>query len=397
MKIRASMILNLYRCVALIIIITSLIHLELFMRLNGRSFIIKSMDLSQSDGSNDFGDTELSYGYYYPTVYAEIINPEDGRKIEDAVTIIVKIGGSAYDIEGYLHIDGECVKTWYSKGKYYYAWDASGLSGYHTIKLTVIGYYLGEPCAIDRDSVTVEIGDTPHEIFAVIVGISDYKTLDNNEDLEYADDDLSDWFSHLTENLNVPSSHIRTYSDMHTSAFAVATEYNVKQGLEWLIGRVDGDDTLAFISIGHGGHIENTEKSFLCMWDYGAGERGEDGKLYDYELAGILKYAVAKNIFVFLSHCYSGGFGDDLMNLHNSKDIYLTTTCTADGKGYEEGLHQNSLWTYYFLEYSWQGHYDSDPQISMEAVFDYAHDHYPFGGNDEPQEYDGNTSESFRF
>jgi len=68
---------------------------------------------------------------------------------------------------------------------------------------------------------------------------------------------------------------------------------------------------------------------------------GENGNLYDTELAAILDDAVADKVFVFLVHCYSGGFGPDLMNMPNKLHVYVTTTCTANGCGYDDPTYQN--------------------------------------------------------
>jgi hypothetical protein len=156
----------------------------------------------------------------------------------------------------------------------------------------------------------------------------------------------------------------------------------------------DSDDTICFISSGHGSG-DGAGSSFLCMWDYGSGENGQDGALYDTELANILKNSVAAKIFVFLDHCFSGGFGPDLMAMSNKAKVYLTTTCTANGYGYDDSSHQNGAWTYYFLQYTWIGHYAAALHTAMETIFSYALSVYPYGGGDTPQQYDGDTSNSF--
>lgn len=135
------------------------------------------------------------------------------------------------------------------------------------------------------------------------------------------------------------------------------------------------------------------------MWDCLDGEDDQDGKLDDTELDTILEESSADKIFVFLDSCYSGGFGPELMSIDNSIHVYLTTTCTESGDGYEEPELNNSCWIYYFLDYSWQDEYESDIYASMEDVFDYAHDNYDYEGKDEeldePQEFDGNSGGSF--
>ncbi len=190
--------------------------------------------------------------------------------------------------------------------------------------------------------------------WAVIVGISDYKVI---SDLSYCDEDATDWYNHLSGTMDF--DYIWVYGDTHSSNYpkydGVATEYNVKQALIYVVQHADSDDVIAFVTSGHGSG-DGAGSSYLCMWDSGSGENGEDGNLWDTELAAILDDAVADRIFVFIDHCYSGGFGDDLMNMPNSEHVYLTTTCTENGYGYDDSTHKNGAWTYYFLEYSWINH-----------------------------------------
>jgi hypothetical protein len=229
--------------------------------------------------------------------------------------------------------------------------------------------------------------------YAVIVGISDYKAIN---DLSYCDEDATDWYNHLWNTIHFDA--IWVYGDGHTANYpkydGIANEYNVKAALNNMIAQAGSGDTIAFISSGHGSG-NGAGSSFLCMWDYGSGESGQDGALYDTELANILKVSVANKIFVFLDHCFSGGFGPDLMGMSNKLHVYLTTTCTANGYGYDDPTYQNGEWTYYFLQYSWINHYGGTASTSMETVFTYAHSHYPYGGGDEPQQYDGDTANPF--
>jgi hypothetical protein len=229
--------------------------------------------------------------------------------------------------------------------------------------------------------------------YAVIVGISDYKAI---SDLSYCDEDASDWYNHLAGAMAFNS--ILVYGDGHTANYpkydGKATEYTVKQALTNMVNSADSDDMICFISSGHGSG-NGKGSSFLCMWDYGAGESGQDGALYDTELANILKVSVASKIFVFLDHCYSGGFGDNLMGMSNKAHVYLTTTCTYRGYGYDVPAYQNGAWTYFFVEYTWINHYGAAPHTPMETIFTYAKAHYPYGGRDAPQQYDGDTANAF--
>ncbi len=235
-------------------------------------------------------------------------------------------------------------------------------------------------------------GDGVVNRWAVIVGISDYEAI---SDLSYCDEDATDWYNYLKNRMGY--NNIRVLGDTHTSNYpsyyALATEYNVKQCLSWLAG-ADGDDVVAFITSGHGSGT-GTGSSYLCMWDCGSGESGQDGNLYDTELDDYVGSWSAGRIFIFVDHCYSGGLIPEIQALSNSAKVYMTTTCTQNGYGYDDPTHQNGAWTYYFLEYGLINHFGSSPSTTMESCFTYALAAYPYDGGDTPQQFDGNTSTGF--
>ncbi len=233
-------------------------------------------------------------------------------------------------------------------------------------------------------------GDGVVNRYAVIVGISDYKAI---SDLSYCDEDATDWYNYL-HNMGY---QIVVYGDTHSSNYprydGVATEANVKAAISNMVQNADADDIIAYISSGHGSGDGNGN-SYLCMWDCSSGEDGEDGNLYDTELAELFAPATA-NVFIFLDHCYSGGMDEVVTQNSNGDKVFLTTTCTANGYGYDDSDHQNGAWTYWFLEAGLIGHFNSDPNTSMEDAFAWAVSQYPHSGGDTPQKFDGNTSQYF--
>jgi hypothetical protein len=122
------------------------------------------------------------------------------------------------------------------------------------------------------------------------------------------------------------------------------------------------------------------------MWDCS----GSAGCYYDTELqADFSQFASGVNVMVFVDHCYSGGLGPELFASHGT--IYITTTCTEDGYGWDDGSHQNGAWTYEYLEKYWVLH----PTWSAEQVFDSASATYPHTGGDAAMEFDGFAGEFY--
>ena len=188
------------------------------------------------------------------------------------------------------------------------------------------------------------------------------------------------------------SSNVWVYGDSHSENYpkydGLATESNVIAALQNLNTIADQNDIICFITSGHGGG-DGVGSSYLCMHDSGNGQNGQDGNLYDTELDDYVGAWAAGKIFIFIDNCYSGGFIPEMQALGNHELIYMTTTCTQNGAGWDRPDLNNSAWTYYFLEYGLIAHFGSNPLTTMEDCFSYAFQYYPYYGGDDPQEYDG--------
>jgi hypothetical protein len=249
-------------------------------------------------------------------------------------------------------------------------------------------------------TVTLTDGTTPPppppptgDKFALLVGISNYKSIN---DLSFCDEDVNDFFSYLTTVCGYSAANIRILGDGSSSyaqtAYGKATEANYKACLTWLVGHSGAEVT--FMTSGHGSG-DGSGESYLCAWDCSSGESGEDGNFYDHEIASILGASVASKIFFFVDHCYSGGLGPEVMALGNKATIYMTTTCTANGYGYDEPSSSNGAWTNQFLHVTLQQHFGSSASTTMEAAFTYAASGYSHTGGDAPMQFDGNTGATF--
>jgi hypothetical protein len=220
--------------------------------------------------------------------------------------------------------------------------------------------------------------------YAIIVGISDYASIN---DLSFCDEDATDWYNFMVSK----GYECRVYGDGHTANYprhdGTATEATVRAAIQGLATHAVSGDEVAFITSGHGSG-DGAGSSYLCMYDCS----GSTGCYYDTEIAADLDNFVAGvNIFVFIDHCYSGGIGPELMSMSNKAYVYCTTTCTANGYGYDDSAHSNGAWTYYYLEAQWV----PNPSRSAEANYDVAQPTYPHTGGDACMEFDGNTSASF--
>jgi hypothetical protein len=246
-------------------------------------------------------------------------------------------------------------------------------------------------------TVTLTYGTTPPpptgNKYAVLVGISNYKSIN---DLSFCDEDVTDFFNYLTTVCGYSAANIRILGDGSSSypqtAWGKATEANYKACLTWLAGLAA--DEITFMTSGHGSG-DGSGESYLCAWDCSSGESGEDGNFYDHEIAAILQNALATKIFIFIDHCYSGGLGPEIMAMGNKAKVWMTTTCTANGYGYDEPSSSNGAWTNQFIHITLQQHFGSVATTTMEAAFTYAASGYSHTGGDAPMQFDGNTASTF--
>jgi hypothetical protein len=246
-------------------------------------------------------------------------------------------------------------------------------------------------------TVTLTYGTTPPpptgNKYAVLVGISNYKSIN---DLSFCDEDVTDFFNYLTTVCGYSAANIRILGDGSSSypqtAWGKATEANYKACLTWLAGLAA--DEITFMTSGHGSG-DGAGESYLCAWDCSSGESGEDGSFYDHEISAILQNALATKIFIFIDHCYSGGLGPEIMAMGNKAKVWMTTTCTANGYGYDEPSSSNGAWTNQFIHVTLQQHFGSSAATTMEAAFTYAASGYSHTGGDAPMQFDGNTASTF--
>jgi hypothetical protein len=286
---------------------------------------------------------------------------------------------STYDWRGYTSGGEENTVDYPSVGRHYIMVDYYSGSGAYTLTVTLTTGGGGG-------------GDWgTGGKYAIIVGISNYQSI---SDLSYCDEDALDWYNFLAgKGYECHVYYDGSYtSNSFTSIPAAAklgyaTEATVRAAVQGLAAHAVSGNQVVFVTSGHGSGT-GTGSSYLCMYDCS----GSAGCYYDTELATDFgQFASGVKIFIFVDHCYSGGLGPEIMALSINDYIYMTTTCTQNGYGYDDSTHKNGAWTYYFLENYLVGH----STASMETCFDNASAVYPYSGGDAPMEFDGLTSSSF--
>jgi hypothetical protein len=216
----------------------------------------------------------------------------------------------------------------------------------------------------------------PTDKYAVVVGINEYRLISN---LNFCVNDATDWRDYLVGEGYTISSFL--IDDQ-------ATETNITNAISTVIAAADYNDTVVFAFSGHGGPFG--AGSILCCHDYSS---GTNGGFTDIELQDAFSTHGGR-LFIFLDSCHSGGMNEVVTNDPSGLNRYMTTTCTADGFGWDEPAYQNGMWAYWFLERGLvAGESGSD---DMEGNFDWGRSSYPYTtGVHVPQEFDGDPTGVF--
>jgi hypothetical protein len=213
--------------------------------------------------------------------------------------------------------------------------------------------------------------------YALCVGVSNYKD-PSIGDLSYCDEDASDWANYFQSK----GYTVKTLIDSQ------ASEVSVENALFAIIAGADADDIVAFATSGHG--TTASRKQVLLYYDvYGANTDGDGfvaGIVPDVELKNWFAKCTSK-VFIFVDHCNSGGLNEAM-----HAGMYMTTTCTATGYGYDVPQYSNGAWTYHYLHLALQ----QQGYTNAEGAFTYAAGIYPYGGKDAPMQFDQFTG-SFVF
>ena len=140
--------------------------------------------------------------------------------------------------------------------------------------------------------------------------------------------------------------------------------------------RLDEYDHLFLYFIDHGGTYDNSEDSFIWLWN--------DERLNDYYLASLLKRLKVGSINILMGQCYSGGFVSDLMG----EGLIVATACSGreqsskcPDRSYDEFVYQWTCAVKGADEFGNAVYADTnrDGEVSMLEAFQYAqaHDRVP--------------------
>lgn len=264
--------------------------------------------------------------------------------------------------------------------------------------------------------------DSSYEhIWAILVGVNDYKEDSTYPDLSNPLNDVQDIESVLKDKCGLSPNNIQKYTDSQ------ATKNNIKNGISQLSEKVTSEDLVIFFFSGHGGFLYqdfppvdeiDREDEYIAPYD----SRIESGNflntISDDELQSWFDRVNSCNTVIILDSCHSGGItkslvkenADQTATLNEvkknrtrdiSRDInsykYLVLMASDDMETSSDGGDlNNGLFTYYYVEglSTKSADTNKDSWISFEEAFYYAKplvNDYPDRNVQTPQIFDGDT------
>jgi hypothetical protein len=216
---------------------------------------------------------------------------------------------------------------------------------------------------------TIAIANTKPNVYALIVGISDYKYIN---DLNFCDDDANKIYEFLKSPQGgaVPDNQISILIDNQ------ATKASILTSMETLFSEATERDLVIFFFSGHG-----SEQGTFCPYDQNRGTTLS----YD-EISSTLLNCKAKHKLCIADACYSGGLNPEMFKfgLKSSTDIYYEALKSSIGgtalmlssrnteKSQERPELEQGAFSYYYIE-GLKGYADENKNgiVSISELYEY--------------------------
>ena len=268
-----------------------------------------------------------------------ITNPNNGATVYGTVTITV----DANDAE-----DGTLIADIYIDDVYIttansYDWDTTSYSdGSHTIYAEATD----SEGLTTSDSITVTVvnsgGNGDVKKYALVIGISDYEGTAN--DLNYCDDDATDWKNFL----QTQGYTVTTLIDNQ------ATANNIDSAVDDLLSIEDGNDYVVFTYSGHGAKYSNYGSCIISQDLYYMTHAWLEAKFDN---------ADSKHIYFAFDACEIGDF-KNLVDANKVGAFASNRRYSYDG----DSSMKNGVFTYYQMDGWYNKNFDNFEDDSNYAV-----------------------------
>jgi hypothetical protein len=199
------------------------------------------------------------------------------------------------------------------------------------------------------------LADNPSECWAVIIGVSNYQSID---DLNYADDDAQDLYQAFGPVWG--ADHITLLKDSQANKAAILS------AIDWLADSADANDTVLFFFSGHGSDYGS---GYFCPYD--SLTYSWDNDISSSELASAFQPVQAEKIVIILDCCHAGAF----QYYMSAYGRVVMMACRSYETSEEYWTLEHGVFTYYILEALNafdDADINNDYELSAEEVAEYA-------------------------
>ena len=162
-----------------------------------------------------------------------------------------------------------------------------------------------------------------------------------------------------------------------------------------MVSKVKPDDLLLFYYAGHGdvdgsGYMIDPKDTYIKTND---GDKTYYNTIYNYQLKNWLDQIKSRQTIIILDSCRSGGF----KNVFTDKKYITLAACRASETTLESKAKRlgNGVFTYYLVKSFYSTYYNTDQQLTVQEMFNYASSHttslYP---SIHPEIYDHNQAKT---
>ena len=207
-----------------------------------------------------------------------------------------------------------------------------------------------QPSTVVPATAGPAVVDPRGTLYVVSIGVSKYKNSSDLPTLMFADKDAKVLSELLVQQKKVIFEDVEAI----TLSNEEATAFKVRIAMKGLNRKVTKNDTVAIIFSGHG-IVDKSGMYYLCPYDYESANtlKGISCK----ELRETTSELSAKNVFVFLDSCYSGGatkqlqkdFDEQISRVGNS-GVVIFASSKASESSQEDASWGNGAFTKSFLD-----------------------------------------------
>ncbi|WP_337040334.1 caspase family protein [Emticicia sp. 17c] len=173
------------------------------------------------------------------------------------------------------------------------------------------------------------------EIYSVLIGVSDYKFIPDNQDLKYADDDVRNFYSFLTKDLKISPANVYMLVNQQ------ASYSNIIEIVSTAFTKAKKEDLVIFYFSGHG------DNGKILPYDFD----GRSNSISFAKIAELFRSCKSETKIIFADACRIGGLkpkkNEEVSSV--SDKIIAMVSCRANESSIENGYYKGGFFSFFLL------------------------------------------------